>query len=923
MQVGRFGIVCSIVLTCFLGVSLAADSQTYFPPDLVGQVDGLARRADALGWHIGDSPDPSMCYHYQGIARSTGPGTPYFFVSKSGNFPGPICLTWCGSIPCTEVGDGPGTIQIVRMGSRGTDGERLRSNRIVRNKQTGDSVPPAEDVVVKTITLDGTNGWPNYGHPGGMQMLDDVLAVAIEKPYSAEDADAHLNRILFIDVADPENPRPLSAVPILASENFSAGVVAITRQPNGIYLMIVTGQEGDRVKVYESYPNREDGTTDLRDPNLAFGHKTTWVPAENPVNPPCWSIPPSEEYPQGWSWGWPEGGTTDYAHQNLSFVREGGPDGPLYLIGTRNDNALPGIFGDDMIDLYEVHWDGQTFGLGCPTQKKVDAVAASDGALIFETKIAEFGAAAGTYVSPTGELIVYSTEHDNDGPGGTVKMGEFRLRDMVHSFSPTLDPTVVSGGPYSVPEGGAATLTAVASPPRTKAWVQLYADRNYSKDDRYLVVDYPDWTLDNIDDFNHLDEAENNPFADGFSDQMSSVRWFAPVGCTIRLNDDDFMDDSFPGEHVKTLVGNGELQVLRNLDDVLDDDGEEDMDDVITSMKFFPDCDTYYDPATLQVAWDMNGDATYEVAGASVPYSAAGFDGPTSTTLGVRVHQPSDDRNGFDTAAVTITNVPPVFTGNAVTDAAGRVFGTDIDFVLIGIPVKLSATFVDPGVPDTQSAHIDWGDGQVSHDADFDEFAQATGGVTGRVGDRHAYFTAGYFAAALNLFDDDGGLSTWGTTVHVLDARAAILDVVEDLDVLIANASGAGRKALLDARDSLVGSPDGSSKGGAVDKLDAGDREAAVVKLGDAIDELTKAELATGLNHDGLQATLALAAYSIAAEAQADAIAANPSPAPGEARQLATIQQDIDLGSELLATGDFAAAVDEFHDAVSRAVSLL
>ena len=919
----RFGFVCSLVLASLVGVDAAADSQSYYPPDVVGQVNGLTARADALGWHIGDSPDPSMCYHYQGVVRSEGPGTPYLFVSKSGNFPGPICLTWCGNIPCTEVGDGPGTIQIVRMGSRGTDGERLRSNRIVRNKETEDSVPPSEDVVVRTITLDGTDGWPSYGHPGGMQMLGDVLAVAIEKPYTAEDADANLNRILFIDVRDPEDPRLLSSVPIQASETFSAGVVAITRQPNGIYLMIVTGQAGEAIKVYESNPNREDGTTDLRDPGLSFAHKVTWHPTDANIVPHCIDLPPTDAYPEGYVWSWPAGGTLDYAHQNLSFIREGGPDGPLFLLATRNDNALPGIFGDDMIDLYRVSWDGQTFGLGCETQKHVDAVAASDGALVFETKIADFGAAAGTYISPTGELIVYAVEHDNDGPGGTVKTAEFRLRDMVHSFSPTYDPTVVSGGPYSVPEGSAATLTAVASPPRTKAWVQLYADRNYSRDDRYLVLDYPDWTLDNVDDFKQLDEAKNNPFADGFSDQVSSVRWFAPVGCTIRINDDDYMDDSFPGTHVKTLTGTGELQLLRNLDDVLDDDGGEDMDDVITSAQFFPDCDAYYDPATLEVAWDMNGDATYEVAGASVPYSAAGLDGPTSASLGVRVHHPSDDRNGYDATVLTVTNVPPVFTSNAVTDAAGRVFGSDIDFVLIGVPVKLSATFVDPGVPDTQSAHIDWGDGQVSQHADFDAFAQATGGVTGRVGDRHAYFTPGYFAAALNLFDDDGGLSTWGATIRVLDARAAILDVVEELDVLIANASGAARRDLLDARNALLGSPDGSSRAGAIDKLDAGDREAAVVKLGDAIDELASAELASGLNHDDLQATLALAAYSIAAQAQADAIAANTPPTSGEAKQLATIQQDIDLGSELLAAGSYAAAVDEFHDAVRRAVSLL
>jgi hypothetical protein len=911
MRIGS--VACALVLALSASAALA-QSQTYYPPNLPSQVSGLTVRADALGFHIGDSPDPTMCYHYQAVTRLDGPGTPYLVVTKSGNFPGPICLTWCGNIPCTDVGDGPGTIQFVRMGTRDTDGERLRSNRIVRNEETGSSVPDSEDVVVKTITLDGTDGWPSYGHPGGMQVLGDVLAVAIEHPYEAADAEANLSRIMFIDVSNPEDPQFLSAVPINAAETFSAGVVAITRQPNGIYLMIVTGKEGDAVKVYESYPNRDDGTTDLKDPDLAFSHRVTWHPADDPVNPPCIVIPPTPDFP-GYTWGWPEGGTLDYAAQNLNFIREGGPNGPLYLLATRNSNGLPGIFGEDWVDLYSVSWDGTTFGLGCAAQRHVDTHAASDGALIFETKIADFGAAAGTYVSPTGELIVYGAEHDNDGPSGTVKAAEFRLRDHAYFGSPTYDPTVEAGGPYTVPEGGATTLVAVASPPRNKAWTQLYADDDFSRDDRYLVLDYPDWTLDNVDNFENLDDANNNPLADGFSDQVTSVRWFAPVGCTIRLNDHDYFDDDFPGQTL-TLMGTGQVETIADLDDY-------DFDDEITSAQFFTDCDAYYDPATLQVGWDMNGDATYEVSGASIAFSAATIDGPASASAGARVLQPSDERVGYDTAAVTITNVAPVYTANAVIDAAGRVLGTDVDYVLLGVPLTLAASFVDPGIADTQEGWIDWGNGETTVHTAFDTFVQATGGVAGLVAERYRYVVPGDFAAALYVLDDDDGLSAWGQTIRVRDARAAMLDIVGDIDALIPSASGAGLKALLDARAALVGPPEGSSKAGAIDKLDAKDRAAAVFKIREAIDALTRAEAATGLDVDDLQATLAMAAWSIAAQAQAEAIAANVPPSSGEAKQLAAIQQNLDLGASFLAAGNWSKAVAEFHDAVSRSESLL
>ena len=921
----KFRIAFLVSLLVSAGVCFAAGSNIYYPHDLVGQVKNLTVRADALGWHIGDSPDPSMCYHYQGLARASGPGTPYLFVSKSGNFPGPICLQQCGDLglPCTEVGDGPANLLVVRLATRAKDGERLRSNRIVRGEETGDSAPNAADTVVRTITFDGNDGWPLYGHAGGMQMIGDVLAVALEHPYGQEDIDESLNRIQFIDVRNPENPRPLATVPIRISETFTAGAVAVAPMQDGRYLMIVTGKENDAVKVYESDANRADGSTDLRDPNLTFTHKDTWHAEDEPVNPPCYTLPPSRAYPDGYSWGWPEGGTLDYAHQNLNFIREDGPAGQLYLVGTRNDNGLPGIFGADYVDLYSVSWDGQHFSLGCAAQRHVDTFAASDGALLFHTKIADFGAAGGTYVTPTGELIVYGAEHDNDGPSGTVKAGEWRTRDMVRSDSPTYDPTVFARGPYSVPEGGSVPLAASADVPRTKAWAQLWVDNGFDYDDRYLVVDFPDRGRDDFDDFKELDDANFNPLADGLSDQASSVRWFAPVGCTIRLNDDDFRDDSFPGEHVKVLAGTGAVEAFRDLDDVDDDGGNGDMDDAITSIEFFSDCSSYYDRSKLQVAWDTDGNGTFETPGASAAFPAANLDGPSVVPIGVRVQQSTDGRTGSDATSVTVTNVPPAVVTPTVTDTAGRVISAGAGFALLGVPVTLGSTFTDPGKADTQSGAIAWGDNAVSSPADLDEFAQATGGVIGRVKDRHAYLAAGDFSPLLSVTDDDGGTGAAGTTVRVLTAREAIKTVIARLDTVIPTASGAWKKTLQATRDDLDGNLGGAAVNGAVDKIDAGDREAAVLKIQDAIDHLTKAETAGSANYDDLQAILALAADSIAVEANADATAANTPPTAGEAKQLAEIKGVIDLGATRLAAGNFTGAADAFHEAVRRAVAML
>ena len=74
-------------------------------------------------------------------------------------------------------------------------------------------------------------------------------------------------------------------------------------------------------------------------------------------------------------------------------------------------------------------------------------------------QLADFRAGSAFHVTPSGELIFYATEHDNDGPDGSngrksVKMGEWRHMDMVRPNSPTLKPSAAVGGPYVVDEGG-------------------------------------------------------------------------------------------------------------------------------------------------------------------------------------------------------------------------------------------------------------------------------------------------------------------------------------------------------------------------------------------------------------------------------------------------------------------------------------
>jgi hypothetical protein len=888
-----------------VGAAVASGNGPYYPPDVVGQIQNLSDRADALGFNMNGAPDPTHCYHIQGIARTSGPGTPYFFLSQSGNDPGGlsylVCLQWCTYAPCTLVGDGPGYIHVVKMGSRDTDGERLRSNRIVAGESsTADSAPDPADGVVTTITFDGTNGWPAFGHPGGMAVVGDVLAVPLEHPYAPQDIAENINRVLFIDISNPENPLPLTSFKIQASEGYTVGAIAVTALPDGRYLLLATGQEGDSVKLFES------NSTSLKDPNLTWTHRLTWKPNDDPAIDDCW----------------PEGGWYDYAHQSLGFVREGGPTGQLYLIGGRNSNAAP-LLGDDMIDVYTFNWDGETVQAGCVTSRHVHAHPSADGALLLHNKVADFAAGSGVYVSPSGEILFYGTEHDNDGPNGSIKTGEWRHRDMVRPGSPTLDPTVSAGGPYEVPEGGSATLVATPALPITKAWVQLWADDDY--DDRYVVIDYLDRFKDDFNDFEKLDDAAYNPLADGFGDQATAARWMAPPSCLMHLNRDDV---SWGGPELAfdkraSIGGLGETQAKSDLHDMLDDAQDHDMNDSISSVIFQPGCDAYYDVAALQVSWDNNGDNVFETSGTSAPFSAATLDGPTTATATARVTHPADGRWSTSPAGVHVYNVAPVLDAFSIKDPAGREVSESAAPTLVGVPLTLTATFTDPGVADTQTGSVDWHDGTISQHADLDAFTGATGGVKGSLTEGHTYTIPGEHSVNFGVLDDDGGLLAPVTTVNVLDAHGAIQLLIDQLDVLIAGTTGKQRAAWQAVRDLLDGNLQGDPYNGAIDKLDSNDLEAAVVRIIQAIDALRTATSVTGTSTTDMQSLLAMSAWSIAVEVQKDAIAATNPPTAGEARQLARIQASITAGASRLTAKDWSGAAQKFLDAVKVAVSLL
>ena len=96
------------------------------------------------------------------------------------------------------------------------------------------------------------------------------------------------------------------------------------------------------------------------------------------------------------------------------------------------------------------------------------------------------------------------------------------------------------------------------------------------------------------------------------------------------------------------------------------------------------------------------------------------------------------DCEDSNTTMVTIYNVAPTITslGSLPTDP-----------ISIGYTVELTSTFTDPGIFDTHTATIDWGDG-----------TQTAGTLSNNmVTGSHSYGTAGVYTVTLTVTDDDGG----------------------------------------------------------------------------------------------------------------------------------------------------------------------
>lgn len=831
-----------------------------FVPNVPEQFRALTQFADPLGFHISTTPNPSMCRHYQAITRVDGAdGTPFFLVTRSGNTPDIPVLP--DELACD---DSPGETRnghlvVFRMGSRDKHGERLRSNRLRKGVHVNNTQPPAEDVATIFFTVVG--GDPDdpdpakrpglvlghgegpgpvqrvYQHPGGMQLVGKMLAIAneapkrptitlpgsppgsppIQVPDPTYDVAPHPTAILFFDVSDPEDPAFRSQFAPMdgpADDPDSkplkgADGLGVTPLPNGLYLMAVKGgfEDEDPIFFYRSTIG------DLSSPDLEweFVAETT--------------VPEVED-----------------SHQTLQFLREGSIEGDLYMAGAR---GTPNPFASDRdrIDLFHVN----CITKNCAPGEGVEVTFRYHGQRISPfpstggTRLANLAAATGFHVTPSGELIFYATEHDNDGPNETVKAGEWRHRNMVREGSPTLLPRAVASGPSEVDEGSGASLSGAAEPSITRAWIQLFNNTGFSG--LYPVVDYRDYDLDDFDNFFALEPRlvpsipttpPTPPELITLNDKARSWKWYAPAGCSI------FAMDFHQGtlDEARTLAGDNAVHEDSDLLNVLNDGGTDDIDQELDAVDFLDNCDQYY-AAPFVLRWDLDLNGSFEATGSPVTFQAV--EGPQEVSVPARAQHPSGGPVGEAAVKIKIRNVAPQLTPLLVTDSAGHLVNVEVPFVLTGVPVTAAATFTDPGLIDHQTATIAWGDGAVEPQTTFTAFDEALGDGTGSVSHTHRYTLAGLQTIALSVSDDDAGVDAESVAVRVLTPEQAVLEILARLDVVIAGTTD--REILKDlekARRALAGNHSGNM--GALEAIRDGNDQAAVAFLEQAVFWLREAQ---------------------------------------------------------------------------------
>ncbi len=471
------------------------------------QIANLRAFGEFLGFFMNKSPDVSVWHHWQGIQR-------YSTISDSGSYTDFLVLTRSNADWSTT--DDTPDIYIVAMDSRNaseTEGERYRSNRLcIQHLDIYESPPdvctlPDPLLNRRDKVVQWKNVQPSFKHAGGFQLIGKYAAIPFEK---SNIDDNKYGRASIVDISNGKHSNnslgPLYTVVSEGDEGI--GTVAIGKLMDKRYLLILGTGNCNILRFYIS-----EETSLETSPN--FQH--------------VYSFLFSDKSEHG-------------AYQNTSLIAEQGT-GDLYLICSINLDSTT-FLDENYIDLWkltitETVDDEQNFSYTIDVEYVLSRQLRSRWGDYPQQ--CNLNAAAGAYVDPHGHIIIYATEHDNDGPEESVKMMEFR--SVLPKYNPPVDCI-------------------------EKSWVEIYDDdddKHIANKDRSLMIDYRDRNLRYYQDFD---------LVDGFGDKASSVRWNVHSGIVGVM----YEDHSYGGDTCG-LLGQGQYKDLSK---------EPIGNDEVSSFKFFP-----------------------------------------------------------------------------------------------------------------------------------------------------------------------------------------------------------------------------------------------------------------------------------------------------------------------------------------------
>jgi parallel beta-helix repeat protein len=148
------------------------------------------------------------------------------------------------------------------------------------------------------------------------------------------------------------------------------------------------------------------------------------------------------------------------------------------------------------------------------------------------------------------------------------------------------------------------------------------------------------------------------------------------------------------------------------------------------------------DEDPLEYRWDFDNNGIWDTVWSNSPTAPNTWDDDYSGTAAVEV---SDGILSVTaTTTVTVLNANPIISSMT----------TPLDPTQVSTMIEISASFTDPGILDTHTASINWGD-QTSSPGTVTE-GDGSGTATGS----HTYTTPGVYLVKLIVIDDDGGFDS-------------------------------------------------------------------------------------------------------------------------------------------------------------------